>query len=286
MYRIQRQKSYEEREALVRQKEQERRQRRPSVIVEANGQSSTAGRAALSGHATTGSVSSLDPPAEENSQSSHEEDHSNRSSTSTLLNTRMFSNQDSSTQADDAPIYTPASLLQQHQQRFQSTASVDIVDQTRDFDSSSARAQLNNSASSFSQCSNSRSSLTASQGSTSQSALSSAADRIDPDDPLSPMVGPMGSLQPVDSVASSTYDSGESLDELLPSLYSGSHPIERQGLLHPQQSAGSSSSNKRIPEPGMRDRLDSSSDLGLASNNSALDDDQISLKSTPSLWIS
>ncbi|KAF5113849.1 hypothetical protein DV452_001030 [Geotrichum candidum] len=286
MYRIQRQKSYEEREALVRQKEQERRQRRPSVIVEANGQSSTAGRAALSGHATTGSVSSLDPPAEENSQSSHEEDHSNRSSTSTLLNTRMFSNQDSSTQADDAPIYTPASLLQQHQQRFQSTASVDIVDQTRDFDSSSARAQLNNSASSFSQCSNSRSSLTASQGSTSQSALSSAADRIDPNDPLSPMVGPMGSLQPVDSVASSTYDSGESLDELLPSLYSGSHPIERQGLLHPQQSAASSSPNKRIAEPGMRDRLDSSSDLGLASNNSALDDDQVSLKSTPSLWIS
>jgi hypothetical protein len=289
-YRIQRQKSRDEREALIRQKEQERRQRRPSVILEGNGQSSAATLTALSGNATTGSTLSLSSSAEEKSVNSQEEGNSNDSSTSTLLNTRMFSSQGNSTQGNDSPIYTPASLLQQHQQRFQSTASsVDIVDQTRDFGFSSVPTQLNNSAPDSSRFSNSSGNLTSGRSSMSQAAIASVADYIDPNDPLSPIVGPMGPLQPVDSTASSTYDSGEALDDLLPNLYLGGHSIERQGLLQSQQfqqSPVGSSLNKNFADPGMRDRLDSSADLGLTSNNSTIDDDQASLTSTPSLWIS
>lgn len=295
-YQIQRQKSRDEREALLRQKEQERRQRRPSVIVEGQVQSSTAVLSAIPGNRTLDSTVSLTSSTEDKSINSQEDDQSNDLSTPTLLNTTMFSNPGSSPTVETS-VHTPASLLQQHQQRFQSTASsVDIVDQTRDSDTNSTLFQTETQTSNLSNPNGTSSNITNSQNSTGQNstvqdsatraAFASIADEIDPNDPLSPVIAPMGPLQPVESTTSSIYDSGEPLEQLLPNLYMGSLPIERQGLLQSQhQPMGRSLSSKSLVEPEMRDRFDSSADLGVASN-SVLDDDQVSLTSTPSLWIS
>lgn len=114
---------------------------------------------------------------------------------------------------------------------------------------------------------------------------------FDPDDPLSIQ------LQPVHSAASSTGPGNNSstdvtsskLDDLFPKMYLGSQNIERTPLLgHASGTPGS----RRISEASVshganlvatRGRFDSSADIGLRGN---IDDDQMSLTSTTSLWIS
>lgn len=127
------------------------------------------------------------------------------------------------------------------------------------------------------------------QSTASQASVDIVDQPIDPDDPLS------SQLRRVSSAASSIGPSDSaatSLDEMLPKLYLSGHSYERAPLL------GGSAASRRISEASSappplhgantsssRGRLDSSADIGVRANG-GLEDDQMSMTSTTSLWIS
>lgn len=216
------------------------------------------------------SSASLNTASTESTTSTHEGTTAASSIGSPVLNSRVFDNpSDSSTpeppqqQQPQPPTTegTPAETAattgvaeDQGRDRFQSTTSVDIVDQTS----------------------------------------------YDPDDPLA------NHLRPVSSRASSVFPSTSpsvTLEDLLPKMTLASDPwYERAPLLGHHYNNGGNGSNggigssHRVSEVGMvpppthgantaRGRLDSAADIGVR-GNSMQDDDQVSLASTPSLWIS
>lgn len=138
---------------------------------------------------------------------------------------------------------------------------------------------------------------------------------VDPDDPL------FSQMRPVVSTASSitpslAANSSSKLEDLLPKLYLGGHSLERSPLLgHANSGGGGGGLNggaggvtRRVSEisvlssvphganalsgpPSSRGRFDSSADLGMRGGAGGgaggyLDDDQISMTSNASLWIS
>ena len=272
-YQQQRKKSRDEREFLMKQRESQRRQQRPSTILEGTTQppaSSSLSTAGIPGSSVSLSTTSTSTSGNSDRSASLEE---SRTSAETLalssptqqqqeLNTRMFS---STEQASGAIPIVNTTVRPRYQS---STSSVDIVDQFM--------------------------------------------DPYDPDDPLSPQIE--AQLHPTPSAASSINPgnspaNSSKLDDMMPKLYLGGQSIERIPLLDHLQptlsgspvagSVGGTASSRRISDvsstlgpshganmiPGQRGRFDSSADIGLH-GSSGMDDDQLSLTSTPSLWIS
>lgn len=137
---------------------------------------------------------------------------------------------------------------------------------------------------------------------------------VDPDDPLFPQLGPVASTASsiTPSLAANNSSSSSKLEDLLPKLYLGGQSFERSPLLghanNGVSNGGAGGVNRRVSEISMLSsvphganalsgpqpplgRFDSSADLGMRGGAGGgpggyLDDDQMSMTSTTSLWIS
>lgn len=270
-YKLQREKSHEEREM----KRKAESQRRPSTIIEGHptsqgrsqrvGPSSSAAAVVAASSASSISFASAvrAQPSDLGSSVSLSSTNSGASSSSgstSMLNTSMFASSSRATNTSNSMSpAAPSTFLNSSQARNGSLVSVDITDQSIEADSEDPLSPSIRAQSTIPQTSSSSSNsglFTSSQfpQSPRSSRPTTTSTGVDTESDIDPLVSPSSSV-------SETADP----DELMPKLYLNSS-IDGTPLLQADSS---------------RPRLESTTDLGMYN----ADEDQASVASMNSLWI-